>query len=65
MNNIRYVLCIFANWILRRCIKSEIPYSSDIYINGRTYYLIKSTTEFTTVGNAIINIEIVSKDKRG
>lgn len=39
------LLCKFANWILRQCTNPEVAFGADVYINGRTYTLIKATTE--------------------
>ena len=53
------LLCKFANWILRRCTSSVIAFNDKVYINGRTYELVKATTETSPYAYTIINFEVI------
>ena len=53
------LLCKFANWILRNCVEATIAFKDDIYINGRTYKLVKSTTEISPHCYTVINFEVI------
>ena len=53
------LLCRFANWILRKCTEPTIAFEEDVYVNGRTYRLIKATTEVSPYANVVINFEVI------
>lgn len=52
------IICKFANWLLRRCTKPTIAFTDDVYINGRTYKLVKATHEIYPYDNGIIIFEV-------
>lgn len=41
------MICKFANWLLRRCTDPMIAFGGEVYINGKTYKLVKATHEVT------------------
>lgn len=53
------LLCRFANWILRRCTEHTIAFNNEVYINGKTYTLIKATTEISPYVHTVINFEVI------
>ena len=53
------LLCRFANWILRRCTEPIIAFNDKVYINGKTYELVKATTEISPYAYTIINFEVI------
>lgn len=53
------LLCRFANWILRRCTEPIIVFNDKVYINGKTYELVKATTEISSYAYTIINFEVI------
>ena len=53
------LLCKFANWILRKCTQPTIAFTDDVYINGRTYKLVKSNTEISPHFYTTINFEVI------
>lgn len=54
------LLCKIANWILRKCTDPTIAFNEDVYINGKTYKLVKATTEMSPYSHAVINFEVIS-----
>lgn len=54
-------LCKLANWILRKYTEPTIAFGKDVYINGRTYELVRATSEFSPYEYSIINFEVVGK----
>lgn len=55
------LLCKFANWILRRCTSEVITFQDEIYINGRTYKLLKATTEISPHTYTVIHFEVIDE----
>ena len=53
------ILCKFANWILRKCVK-PIALEKNLYINGRTYKLAQLTMEMSPYSpHTTIYLEII------
>lgn len=57
------LLCKFANWILRRCISPVIAFNDEVYINGKTYKLVKATAEISPYVHTVINFEVIDGEK--
>ena len=57
---IKKLFCKFANWILRKCVEPTTAFNNYVYINGRTYQLIKATTEISPYSYYTINFEVIS-----
>lgn len=55
------MICKFANWLLRRCTDPMIAFGDEVYINGRTYELIKATHEVTTHYYDSITFEVTTR----
>ena len=53
------LLCEFANWILRRYTESTVAFGEDVYINGKTYKLVKATTEMSPYSSIVITFEVI------
>ena len=53
------LLIKFANWILRKCIKSKIGFGDKVFVNGVEHTFSKVTTEISPQGYSIVNIELI------
>ena len=53
------IICKFANWLLRRCTNPTVAFKDEVYVNGRTYKLVKATAETYSYGNCIITFEVM------
>ena len=53
------LLCKFANWILKRCLNQNMTFDENVYINGKTYKLVKATAEMSPHQYSIINFEVI------
>lgn len=56
------IICKFANWLLRRCTDPMIAFGGEVYINGRTYELVKATHEIGRYAS-IITFEVMERGK--
>lgn len=52
------IICKFANWLLRRCTDPMIAFGGEIYINGKTYKLVRATREITSYYLDTITFEV-------
>jgi hypothetical protein len=52
------IICKFANWLLRRCTDPMIAFGGEIYINGKTYKLVRATREITSYFLDTITFEV-------
>lgn len=54
------LLCRFANWILRMYTSPVIAFNDKVYINGKTYTLVKATTDISPYAHTVINFEVIA-----